>query len=146
MQKLRSAYNFLRRDKKRPEWIKDSAVDTFGFEIKSEEDFPGKNMKFFNYEMYSKSADIKGFNKLFTFEQYLYSDEKNSLELSIKAGGKEYDISEFLLTLDEDKKYESISYTAPDGNNIIFTDLSHSYDNDKKKYTRLSMTGFVLFK
>ena len=146
MQKLRSAYNFLRRDKKRPEWIKDSAMDTFGFEIKSEEDFPGKNMKFFSYEMYSKSADIKGFNKLFTFEQYLYSDEKNSLELSIKAGGKEYDISEFLLTLDEDKKYESISYTAPDGNNIIFTDLSYSYDNDKKKYTRLSMTGFVLFK
>ena len=146
MQKLRSAYNFLRRDKKRPEWIKDSAVDTFGFEIKSEEYSPCKNMKFFNYEMYSKSADIKGFNKLFTFEQYLYSDEKNSLELSIKADGKEYDISEFLLTLDEDKKYESISYTAPDGNNIIFTDLSYSYDNDKKKYTRLSMTGFVLFK
>ena len=146
MQKLRSAYDFLRRDKKRLEWIKDSVMDTFGFEIKSEEDSPGKNMKFFSYEMYSKSADIKGFNKLFTFEQYLYSDEKNSLELSIKAGGKEYDISEFLLTLDEDKKYESISYTAPDGNNIIFTDLSYSYDNDKKKYTRLSMTGFVLFK
>ena len=146
MQKLRSAYNFLRRDKKRPEWIKDSAVDTFGFEIKSEEYSPCKNMKFFNYEMYSKSADIKGFNKLFTFEQYLYSNEKSTIELSIKAGGKEYDISEFLLTLDEDKKYESISYTAPDGNNIIFTDLSYSYDNDKKKYTRLSMTGFVLFK
>ena len=146
MQKLRSAYNFLRRDKKRPEWIKDSAVDTFGFEIKSEEYSPCKNMKFFNYEMYSKSADIKGFNKLFTFEQYLYSNEKSTIELSIKAGGKEYDISEFLLTLDEDKEYESISYTAPDGNNIIFTDLSYSYDNDKKKYTRLSMTGFVLFK
>ena len=146
MQKLRSAYNFLRRDKKRPEWIKDSAVDTFGFEIKSEEYSPGKNMKFFNYEMYSKSADIKGFNKLFTFEQYLYSNEKSTIELSIKAGGKEYDISEFLLTLDEDKEYESISYTAPDGNNIIFTDLSYSYDTDKKKYTGLSMTGFVLFK
>ena len=146
MQKLRSAYNFLRRDKKRPEWIKDSAVDTFGFEIKSEEYSPCKNMKFFNYEMYSKSADIKGFNKLFTFEQYLYSNEKSTIELSIKAGGKEYDISEFLLTLDEDKEYESISYTAPDGNNIIFTDLSYSYDTDKKKYTGLSMTGFVLFK
>ena len=146
MQKLRSAYNFLRRDKKRPEWIKDSAVDTFGFEIKSEEYSPVKNMKFFNYEMYSKSADIKGFNKLFTFEQYLYSNEKSTIELSIKAAGKEYDISEFLLTLDEDKEYKSISYTAPDGNNIIFTDLSYSYDTDKKKYTELSMTGFVLFK
>ena len=146
MQKLRSAYNFLRRDKKRPEWIKDSAVDTFGFEIKSEEYSPCKNMKFFNYEMYSKSADIKGFNKLFTFEQYLYSNEKSTIELSIKAGGKEYDISEFLLTLDEDKEYESISYTAPDGNNIIFTDLSYSYDTDKKEFTRLSASGFVLFK
>lgn len=146
MQKLRSAYNFLRRDKKRPEWIKDSAVDTFGFEIKSEEYSPCKNMKFFNYEMYSKSADIKGFNKLFTFEQYLYSNEKSTIELSIKAGGKEYDISEFLLTLDEDKKYESISYTAPDGNKIVFTDLSYSYDTDKKEFTRLSASGFVLFK
>jgi len=146
MQKLRSAYYFLSSDDRRPEWIKDSAVDTFGFEIKSEEYSPCKNMKFFNYEMYSKSADIKGFNKLFTFEQYLYSNEKSTIELSIKAGGKEYDISEFLLTLDEDKEYESISYTAPDGNNIIFTDLSYSYDTDKKEFTRLSASGFVLFK
>ena len=145
MQKLRSAYYFLSSDDRRPEWIKDSLTDTFGFYIKGDEDY-FKNTKSFSYKINSNAADIKGFNKLFTFEQYLYSNEKSTIELSIKAGGKEYDISEFLLTLDEDKEYESISFTAPDGNNIIFTDLSYSYDTDKKEFTRLSASGFVLFK
>lgn len=109
-------------------------------------DYSGKFELYYNHfeflDYTEQVVDISQHNKLFFFSKYEYIGMER---IAIEIDGEEYNITDFLLSLNDTDKHTQIIYEL-DSISFVFSEISFTYNDKDKHFSHYRISGCALKK